>query len=34
MDDKATVIDAHRDFEGKIKGKDVHVFGGSVERSR
>ncbi|MET0551967.1 MAG: hypothetical protein ABW221_02945, partial [Vicinamibacteria bacterium] len=27
MDDKATVIDAHGDFEGKLKGKDVHVFG-------
>jgi cytoskeletal protein CcmA (bactofilin family) len=27
MDDKATVIDAHGDFEGKLKGKDVHVLG-------
>jgi cytoskeletal protein CcmA (bactofilin family) len=27
MDDKATVIDAHGDFEGKLKGRDVHVLG-------
>ena len=26
MDDK-TIIDAHGDVEGKLKGKDVHVFG-------
>ena len=33
MDDK-TVIDAHGDVEGKLKGKDVHVLGrfrGEVE---
>jgi len=35
-DDKATLIDAHADVEGKLKGRDAHILGrfkGEVEVS-